>query len=212
MSAYMYRVFFNSLRRVLGSVLFRETVAVYCENLTKHKNTIRGQNEEFSCVKACGARSNHWAFKHRTWFAWTTFHPQKLVYICWYIELCLDNVINIRMLCAVCFAIWRSTWYEHDGKDTNPISRTRNRRALFVSSQFIDWTAESQVRCISTWPNYLHQSANQCTDRTLNANRSRDRWNQGCSTFNFNEISHKIRKENKIEEEWEGNCVMYLLR
>jgi hypothetical protein len=28
-------------------MLFRETVAVYCENHTKRTNTLRGQNEEF---------------------------------------------------------------------------------------------------------------------------------------------------------------------
>jgi hypothetical protein len=44
-------------------MLFRETVAVYCENRTEHTNTLRGQNAEFWYVKASGtyASSNHWA-------------------------------------------------------------------------------------------------------------------------------------------------------
>jgi hypothetical protein len=29
-------------------MLFRETVAAYCENSTKHSNTLCGQNPEFS--------------------------------------------------------------------------------------------------------------------------------------------------------------------
>jgi hypothetical protein len=35
-------------------MLFRETVAVYCENHTEHTNTLRGQNAEFLYVKAGG--------------------------------------------------------------------------------------------------------------------------------------------------------------
>jgi hypothetical protein len=33
-------------------MLFRETVAVYCENHTEHTNTLCGQNAEFYCVEA----------------------------------------------------------------------------------------------------------------------------------------------------------------
>jgi hypothetical protein len=33
-------------------MLFRETVAVYCENRTEHTNTLCGQNAEFGYVKA----------------------------------------------------------------------------------------------------------------------------------------------------------------
>jgi hypothetical protein len=33
-------------------MLFRETVAVYCENRTGHTNTLCGQNAEFQCVEA----------------------------------------------------------------------------------------------------------------------------------------------------------------
>jgi hypothetical protein len=33
-------------------MLFRETVAVYCENHTEHKNTLCGQNAELQFVKS----------------------------------------------------------------------------------------------------------------------------------------------------------------
>jgi hypothetical protein len=39
-------------------MLFRETIAVYCENLTKHTNTLIGQYAEFQYVKVGGAGSN----------------------------------------------------------------------------------------------------------------------------------------------------------
>jgi hypothetical protein len=42
-------------------MLFRETVAVYCENHTEHTDTVCGQNAEFWYVKAGGTYSNHWA-------------------------------------------------------------------------------------------------------------------------------------------------------
>jgi hypothetical protein len=44
-------------------MLFRETVAVYCENHTQHTNTLCGQNAEFWCVKEGGTYSNHWVLK-----------------------------------------------------------------------------------------------------------------------------------------------------
>jgi hypothetical protein len=44
-------------------ILFKETVAVYCENCTEHINILCGQNVEFWYVKVCGAYSNHWALK-----------------------------------------------------------------------------------------------------------------------------------------------------
>jgi hypothetical protein len=44
-------------------MLFRETVAVYCENHTEHTNTLCGQNVEFEYVKAGGTYSNHCALK-----------------------------------------------------------------------------------------------------------------------------------------------------
>jgi hypothetical protein len=40
-------------------MLFRETVAVYCENHTEHTNTLYGQNAEFQYVKAGGTYNNH---------------------------------------------------------------------------------------------------------------------------------------------------------
>jgi hypothetical protein len=40
-------------------MLYRETVAVYCENHMKHTNTLRGQNAEFWYVKVGGIYSNH---------------------------------------------------------------------------------------------------------------------------------------------------------
>jgi hypothetical protein len=34
-------------------MLFREIIAVYCENHTEHMNTLRGQNAEFCTFLAC---------------------------------------------------------------------------------------------------------------------------------------------------------------
>jgi hypothetical protein len=44
-------------------MLFRETVAVYCENHMEHLNTLSGQNAEFWYVKVGGTYSDHWALK-----------------------------------------------------------------------------------------------------------------------------------------------------
>jgi hypothetical protein len=44
-------------------MLFREISDVYCENLMKHTNTLRGQNAEFWYVKVGGIYSNHSALK-----------------------------------------------------------------------------------------------------------------------------------------------------
>jgi hypothetical protein len=44
-------------------MLFRETVAVYCENHIKHTDTLCGQNAEFWYIKAGGAYSDRWALK-----------------------------------------------------------------------------------------------------------------------------------------------------
>jgi hypothetical protein len=41
-------------------MLFRETVAVYCEN---HTDTLCGQNAEFQCVKPGGIYSSHWVLR-----------------------------------------------------------------------------------------------------------------------------------------------------
>jgi hypothetical protein len=42
-------------------MLFRETVAVYCENHTEHINTLCGQNAESWYAQTGGTYSNHWA-------------------------------------------------------------------------------------------------------------------------------------------------------
>jgi hypothetical protein len=47
--------------------LFRETVAVYCENHTDHINTLCGQNAEYFNVNAGGTYSNHLASKGFNW-------------------------------------------------------------------------------------------------------------------------------------------------
>jgi hypothetical protein len=39
-------------------MLLKETVAVYCESHTEHKNTLYGQNVEFWYVNAGGTYSN----------------------------------------------------------------------------------------------------------------------------------------------------------
>jgi hypothetical protein len=44
-------------------MLFREIVTVYCDNNTKHANTLRGQNSESQYVKAGGAYSNRLTLK-----------------------------------------------------------------------------------------------------------------------------------------------------
>jgi hypothetical protein len=40
-------------------MLFRETVAVYCENRTEHTNTLSGQTAEISNAKAGGMYDDH---------------------------------------------------------------------------------------------------------------------------------------------------------
>jgi hypothetical protein len=44
-------------------MLFRETVAVYCENHTEHTNTLCEQNVEFCYVKDGGTYNNHLALR-----------------------------------------------------------------------------------------------------------------------------------------------------
>jgi hypothetical protein len=46
-------------------MLFRETVAVYCENHTEQTNALCGQDAEFWYDIARGRYSNHWALKFR---------------------------------------------------------------------------------------------------------------------------------------------------
>jgi hypothetical protein len=40
-------------------MLFKETVAVYCENRTEHTDTFSGQNAEYVTVQEGGIYSNH---------------------------------------------------------------------------------------------------------------------------------------------------------
>jgi hypothetical protein len=40
-------------------MLFKEKIAVYCENHTERKYTLCGQNAEFWCVKASGTYSDN---------------------------------------------------------------------------------------------------------------------------------------------------------
>jgi hypothetical protein len=41
-------------------MLFKKTIAVYCENNTEHTNRLYGQNAEFKYIKAGGTYSNYW--------------------------------------------------------------------------------------------------------------------------------------------------------
>jgi hypothetical protein len=47
-----------STRKINEWILFRETIAVYCENRTKHTSTLSGRDENFQYVKAGGTYSN----------------------------------------------------------------------------------------------------------------------------------------------------------
>jgi hypothetical protein len=49
-------------------MLFRGTVAVYCETHTEHTDTLCEQNAEFLYIKASGICSNHYALK-----GWTPY-------------------------------------------------------------------------------------------------------------------------------------------
>jgi hypothetical protein len=48
---------------LLLAACFCVYLAVYCENLTEHTDTLRGQNVEFHCVRAGGTYSDRWALK-----------------------------------------------------------------------------------------------------------------------------------------------------
>jgi hypothetical protein len=48
-------------------MLFRETVAVYCENHTEHTNTLCGQNAELLIVIAGGECGNSFAKGSNYW-------------------------------------------------------------------------------------------------------------------------------------------------
>jgi hypothetical protein len=43
--------------------MFREIIAVYCENHMKHTNMFCGKNAEFLPVEAGGTYDNHWALE-----------------------------------------------------------------------------------------------------------------------------------------------------
>jgi hypothetical protein len=45
-------------------MLFKVTATPYCDNHTKHTDTLYGQNAEFWFVKEGGTYSNHWAWLH----------------------------------------------------------------------------------------------------------------------------------------------------
>ena len=47
-------------------MLYRELIAVFSEILTKHINTLCGQNVEFVNVKPGGTYSDHWALQEET--------------------------------------------------------------------------------------------------------------------------------------------------
>jgi hypothetical protein len=51
-------------------MMFKEIIAVYTENHTKHINTLCGPNAELVIVKECGTRSYHW---HKSWLYGTVF-------------------------------------------------------------------------------------------------------------------------------------------
>jgi hypothetical protein len=65
-------------------MLFREAVAVYCENHKKHTDTLCGLNAEFWFVKAGGTNSNRWAFKGYGWplYRRTLSHQGAKAVIC----------------------------------------------------------------------------------------------------------------------------------
>jgi hypothetical protein len=44
-------------------MLFKEVVAVYSENHTKHISTFCEQNADFLIIKAAGTNNYHWALK-----------------------------------------------------------------------------------------------------------------------------------------------------
>jgi hypothetical protein len=44
-------------------MLFRELIALYCDNHTGHKNTLCWQNAKFQYGKGGGTYVNHWVLK-----------------------------------------------------------------------------------------------------------------------------------------------------
>jgi hypothetical protein len=79
-------------------VLFREIIAMYCENHTKHKNTPCGQNAEFYNVKVGGSCSKHcalygWAVNNDD--RWSKLLPTFSIYpikdVCEWVETFSNN-------------------------------------------------------------------------------------------------------------------------
>jgi hypothetical protein len=66
-------------------MLFRETVAVYCENHTEHINTLCGQNAEFLYVKGGGVHSDQCVLKGYIPFVFQTGKRTLL-----HAEVCLE--------------------------------------------------------------------------------------------------------------------------
>jgi hypothetical protein len=59
-------------------MLFRETVAVYCENHREHTNTLRGQNAGFLCVKACVIHSYQYSLEGESIYRCLKYHLQNI--------------------------------------------------------------------------------------------------------------------------------------
>jgi hypothetical protein len=58
-SSYLTKTHYTSATNINRLMLFNETVAVYCENHTKHTDTLCGQNAEFQHVKTGGIYGTH---------------------------------------------------------------------------------------------------------------------------------------------------------
>jgi hypothetical protein len=77
-------------------MLFRETVAVYCENHTGHTNTLCGRTAEFQHGKAAGTYSDHWTLCSvlKTWIL------QRMLQCC-------DNKTQlVARVCERRFSLW----------------------------------------------------------------------------------------------------------
>jgi hypothetical protein len=52
-----------TITKINWLTLFKEIIAVYCENNKKHNNTLCGKNAELQIVNARGTYSYHWVSK-----------------------------------------------------------------------------------------------------------------------------------------------------
>jgi hypothetical protein len=52
-----------TIKKINRLTLFKEIIAVYSENHTKHINTLRGKNAELVFVKTAGTYSYKWGLK-----------------------------------------------------------------------------------------------------------------------------------------------------